>query len=361
MDKQGAIKIRLEKLRQCMKKDSIEAVLVSKRENYIYLSGFTGTSASLIITQERAVLLTDFRYIEQAGNQAGLFEITEYKGETAPAIGKSLKELGIRQVAYEHDFISCHEYEELLKNAEGIEFIPLKDLISKLRMIKDEYEIQQIIKAVEIADNAYTHILGYIKPGVAEIELAAELEYFMKKNGATGPSFETIVASGVRASMPHGVASEKKIEAGEVITLDFGALYNCYCSDITRTVFLGNPSPELKNIYKIVLEAQLAALESAVTGITGKELDGVARKIISLNSYGESFGHSLGHGVGLEIHEKPRVSPHSDIVMEENMVATIEPGIYVSGLGGVRIEDMVVFKGNKPMILTKSPKEPIII
>jgi Xaa-Pro aminopeptidase len=228
-------------------------------------------------------------------------------------------------------------------------------------MFKDDYELDIIKKAVKIADDAFTHILPYIKPGIAEIEIAAEMEYYMKKAGAIGASFETIVASGQRSSMPHGVASDKKLELGDPITLDYGAYYEHYCSDMTRTVFLGQPKDEMKKIYNIVLEAQLKSSEGAAAGLLGKDIDLIARDIIYKNGYENNFGHGLGHSVGLEIHEDPRFSPSGNIKIENDMVITVEPGIYVSGLGGVRIEDIILINDDKPINLTKSSKEMIIL
>lgn len=352
---------RLSKIREKLKKQDIDGALVTKRENYIYLSGFTGTSAYLVITQNDAVLLTDFRYVGQASVQAPLFEIVQYQGSIIIALNEVLKKKGVNRLGFEDSSVTYNNYSEFKDKLTVNDFVPLSGMIEAMRMIKDESEVGIIKKAVEIADNAFTHILGFLKPGITETEVAAELEYFMKKCGAKGASFETIVASGKRASMPHGVASEKKLEMGDVITLDYGAIYNEYCSDMTRTVFLGKPDDELRKIYGIVLDAQLKGLESAQKGLTGKEIDNTARDIISKNGYGSNFGHGLGHGVGLEIHEDPRLSPSGVYAMENGMVVTVEPGIYVNGLGGVRIEDMIVINGDKPLILTGSTKDLIVI
>lgn len=352
---------RLKAFREQLKSKDIDAALIMKRENYIYLSGFTGSSAFLVITQDDAVLVTDFRYVEQAGAQAPLYEVIQYQGSLIIALNEIYKAKGIKRLGFEDGYITFDKFEEFKTKFDIGEFVALGGIVENLRYIKDESEISVIRQAVKIADDAFTHILGYIKPGVAEIEIAAELEYFMKKNGAKGASFETIVASGERASMPHGTASEKRIQQGDVITLDYGALYNDYCSDMTRTVFLGEPDKQLKKIYEIVLNAQLKSLEGSKKGLLGKEIDFIARDIISKAGFEKNFGHGLGHGVGLEIHEEPRLSPAGAIKMENGMVATVEPGIYVSGLGGVRIEDIIVINEDKPLILTQSTKEMIII
>lgn len=355
------IQKRLVKFREKLKEKNVDGALVTKRENYIYLSGFTGTSAFLIITQEDAVLITDFRYVEQAGKQAPQYEIIKYQGSVLAAMNEVIKSKDIKKLAFEEGHVTYNKYQDYKDKLDVIELLPLQGTIENIRMIKDEYELGIIKTAVGIADDAFKHILGIIRPGVAETEIAAELEYFMKKQGAKGASFDTIAASGKRAAMPHGVASEKKIEMGDVITLDYGAVYKEYCSDMTRTVFVGKPDEELKKIYNIVLEAQLRAEEKAVAGLTGKEIDSVARDIIAGYGYGDYFGHGLGHSVGLEIHEEPRLSMAGDMIMKDGMVVTVEPGIYIGGLGGVRIEDMVVINGEKPLILTQSTKELIVI
>lgn len=357
----GYIEERLQRLREKLSDKGIDAALVTKRENYMYLSGFTGTSAYLLITQEKTYLITDFRYIEQATNQAPLFEVVKYQGSVVAAINSLITSSGIKSMGFEDSALTYDAYVKYKNNLKLQGFVPLEGIIEKLRIKKDDLEIKKIKDAVKVADDAFSHVVKLIKPGVAEIEIAAEIEYFMKKNGAIGPSFETIVASGKRAALPHGVASEKKLETGDVVTMDYGAIYGEYCSDMTRTVFLGKPSDELLKIYRIVLDAQLKAIEGAIAGVSGKDIDTIARGHIEKNGYENCFGHGLGHGVGLEIHEEPRLSPMGNLIMKDGMVVTVEPGIYVTGLGGVRIEDMIVINGEKPEILTSSTKELIIL
>jgi len=356
-----SIHARMEKLRKKMAEKGFDAALITKRENYMYLSGFTGTSAFLIITQHDAVLVTDFRYDEQATRQAPYYEVVKYQGSLTATLEKQIKSKNIQVLGFEESAISYERYVAFKEQLGVKEFVPLKGIIENLRVKKDKNEIDTIQKAVKIADNAFKHILGYIKPGVTEVEIAAEIEYFMKKQGATGVSFETIVASGKRSSMPHGVASDKKLEMGDAITIDYGALYNGYCSDITRTVFLGKPDEELKRIYNIVLDAQLRSIEGACKGVAGLQVDMIAREAISAAGYGQNFGHGLGHGVGLEIHEEPRLSPSGSVVLDNGMVVTVEPGIYIAGLGGVRIEDIIVISDDKPINLTGASKELIVL
>lgn len=352
---------RLSSLRIKMGEKGIEAALITKRENYIYLSGFTGTFANLIITQDDAFLITDFRYVEQASEQAKIFKTVRCFGKLEDTLDEILRNNNIKVLGFEESHLSFAKYSKYKQKFNIKEFVPLEGAVERLRMVKDKEEVDLIQKAVQIADNAFAHILEHIKPGMTEAEIAAEIEYFMKKQGSEGAAFETIVASGLRSSMPHGVASEKKVEMGDVITMDFGAIYKGYCSDITRTVFLGKPEKELERIYNIVLEAQLKAIEGAHEGLEGREIDCIARKIITEAGYGENFGHSLGHGVGLEIHEEPRFSPESGQIMENGMTVTVEPGIYVKGIGGVRIEDLIVINGQNPVVLTRSPKEMIVL
>ena len=352
---------RLEKLKLKLKEADLDGILITKKENYMYISGFTGTYAYLVITQNNAVLLTDFRYANQAKDEAKFFEIIEYEGRLLDALNNVIASNNIKNLGFEENVITYKTYVEMKKNLKVEKLKPVDGMVEDIRIIKDAKEIVIIKKAVKIADDAFLHILNYIKPGVSECEIALELEHYMKKEGAKGTSFETIVASGYRSVLPHGTASNKKIENNEAVTLDFGAIYENYCSDMTRTVFVGKPKEELYKIYNIVLEAQKTSVEGAKKGFTGKEIDSIARDIIDKNGYGKNFGHGLGHGVGLEVHEKPSISKRGDIIMKNGMVVTIEPGIYVENLGGVRIEDMVVIDHDTPIVLTKSSKELIVL
>ncbi|HOQ00227.1 MAG TPA: aminopeptidase P family protein [Acetivibrio clariflavus] len=355
------IERRIRELRSILSQKGIDAALITKRENYIYMSNFTGTFANLLITHDKAILVTDFRYTEQAKEQAQLYEVVQYQGNLNVTLNDLLTANNVKILGFEDGYITYKAYDDLSKNLSIDKLVPLERTIELLRLIKDSEEIELIKEAVRVADEAFSHVLKFIKPGVTETEIAAEIEYYLKKHGARGPSFDTIVASGWRSSLPHGVASNRVIEHGDAVTMDFGAICNEYCSDMTRTVFVGQPKEELKKIYGIVLEAQKAGVNGAVSGLTGREIDKIARDIISDAGYGENFGHSLGHGVGIEIHEDPRLSQQGTIKMRNGMVVTVEPGIYVSGLGGVRIEDMIVINDDKPMVLTSSPKDMIIL
>ena len=352
---------RLTDFRSKLKEMNLNGALITKRENYMYLSGFTGTSANLVITQNKAYLLTDFRYVEQSAKQAPLFEIVMHKSEINDSIHEIINSEGVRSLGFEDQSVSYAVYKVYSGKFAGVELKGVGEIIEDMRSIKDAREIELINKAVEIADGALAQVLPLIKPGIAELDVAAELEYRMKKLGASGPSFETIVASGLRSSMPHGVASRKKLELGDTITMDFGAIYSHYCSDMTRTVFLGRPDEKMLEIYKIVLEAQLTSEKGAIRGRTGREVDRIARDIIYGKGFEGKFGHGLGHSLGLEIHENPRLSMGGDRTLENNMAVTVEPGIYVEGLGGVRIEDTIIIRDEAPIVLTKSSKELIIL
>ena len=351
--------MKINKLREVMNEKGLEAVVILSPYNRRYLSGFTGTSGSLLITQDKSLLITDFRYIQQANDQAQDFEVINQEGPMLSKINDLIKEGQYKNVGVETHLITYNEYQAL--NTDAVELSSIEGVIETIRMVKDEFEIKLIQKAADIVDETYEHILKWVKPGMTENEVNNEMEMFMRSKGATCSSFDTIVASGHRGALPHGVASNKVIEEGDMITLDFGALYEGYVSDVTRTFAIGEPKEEMKKIYNIVLEAQLSALEQIKPGMTGKEADTIARDVIKSYGYGEQFGHSLGHGIGLEVHEGPALSQKSDIVLEENMCITLEPGIYVDGLGGVRIEDDVLVTKNGLQRFTKSSKDLIIL
>lgn len=354
--KRGDNLTKVSEIREELKKRNLDALLITNPYNRRYLTGFTGSAGVVLITPEDALFLTDFRYVEQAEQEAKDYTIIEHEPQLVNELKNQVKRLGINRLGFEAEHVTMAEYNEFKERLE-CELSPTTGIVETLRMIKTDEEIAIIQKAAEIADKAFEHILDVIKPGVREIEIANELEYVMRKLGATQSSFDTIVASGVRSSLPHGVASEKKIEAGELVTLDFGALYKGYCSDITRTVAVGNVSDELKEIYHIVLEAQERGVAGIKPGMTGMEADALTRDFITENGYGKQFGHSTGHGIGLEIHEGPALSPKSSTLLKKNMVVTVEPGIYIPNVGGCRIEDDIVLTENGNERLTRSTKQ----
>ncbi len=330
-----------------------EGFYISSYANIFYYSGFTSEDARLLITKNECILFTDSRYTVQASVEAKDFEIRDIKN-----IDK-LKEFGIEKLGFEEDNLTVRELAKI--NVGDIKVFPAGKMISKPREVKDKFEIAKISEAERLGDEAFYHILNFIKVGKTEKEIALELEFFMRKHGAEKLSFDTIVASGERSCMPHGVASDKVLAEGEFLTLDFGCVLDGYCSDMTRTVAIGNPTDEMKNVYDTVLKAQLTALEFIGVGKSCKDVDSVARKIIDDAGFGKNFGHSLGHSVGIEIHENPNLSPKSSDYLEVGNVLSVEPGIYLDGLFGVRIEDLVVISEKNTVNLTKSKKELIII
>lgn len=351
---------KLIRLREAMEKVNIDSLFITNPYNRRYLTGFTGTAGVVFISQKSAKLITDFRYIEQAGKQVQGFEIVEHKGTVIEEVAKQAQEMKSKKLGFEQEYLTFAAYKAYEKEVQT-ELVPISGIIENLRLIKTPAEIKILKEAADVADRAFTHILNFIRPGITELAVSNELEFFMRKEGATSSSFDTIVASGKRSALPHGVATDKVIETGDLVTLDYGAYYNGYVSDITRTVAVGQPSEELVKIYDIVLEAQLRGMAGIKPGMTGKEADALTRTFINEKGYGEYFGHSTGHGIGLEIHEGPALSIKSDLILQPGMAVTVEPGIYVPGVGGVRIEDdtMITLAGNEA--LTHSKKELIIL
>ncbi|MGL4644017.1 MAG: M24 family metallopeptidase [Vagococcus fluvialis] len=351
---------RVNNLREQMKSEGISSFLITSPYNLRYLTGFTGTTGLALIGLEEAFFITDFRYTEQAAKQCVGFEIVKNVGPILEVVADLVESKNIENLGFEESFVSFKQYVELEGLLE-VDLIPVSGMVEELREVKDEEEIAIVEKACEIADKAFSHILTYIKPGMTEIQVANELDFYMRSLGASSVSFETIVASGLRSAMPHGVASEKIIEQGDMITIDFGCYYNGYVSDMTRTISLGEPSDKLREIYNIVKEAQQKVLDVAKPGMTGVELDAVARDYIASKGYGEAFGHSTGHGIGLEIHEGPNVSKLAEKAFVPGNIITNEPGIYLPGIGGVRIEDDMLVTENGIKRLTHSEKELIIL
>lgn len=352
---------RLARLRRLMEERGLPALLVTNATNRRYMTGFTGSSGYVLITGDRAMLLTDFRYMTQAPQQAAGYEVIEHAPKAAETIKDVLDKLKIGKLGFEQNDLTFGTYRSYAETLTGIELVPTDSLVETIRMIKDASEIAVLKEAAQLADRTFSHILGLLRPGVKESDIALEIEMFVRREGASSTSFETIVASGERSALPHGKASDRVLQQSEFVKMDFGAHYKGYCSDITRTVVLGAPTAKHKEIYEIVLEAQLAALAGIRPGMTGKEADAIARDIIRRHGYGDCFGHGLGHGLGLDIHEAPRLSVSGDTVLQPGMTVTVEPGIYVPGFGGVRIEDDIVITETGNERLTSSAKELITI
>lgn len=352
---------RLARLRNKLNEKQVDGMLVTSAVNRRYLSGFTGTSGYLLVTADQAVLFSDFRYRSQAPAQAPDFTFVEHGQKPQETIRDKAREFGVRRLAFEDHDLTVADHHRYAEAFPDTELVPAGKLIEDIRMVKDEAELAVMREACAIADRAFQHMLDVLKPGVTERAAALELEFFMRKEGASGTSFETILASGERSALPHGTASDRVLGSGEFVTLDFGAYYNGYCSDLTRTVVLGPATDRHREIYNIVLEAQQAVLDGIRPGMTGREADKIARDIIGKHGYGDQFGHGTGHGLGMEIHEEPRLSLSGNIVLEPGMTVTVEPGIYVPDFGGVRIEDDIVITDSGADLLTHAPKDFIVI
>ncbi|SDY89015.1 M24 family metallopeptidase [Tindallia californiensis] len=343
------------KIREWIEENRADAVLITSEANRYYLSGFTGSTGMVLITKNSQFVLSDFRYRQQVREECT--DLTFLMTDSQHSVSDHFKDLGIRIVGIEENKVSYRQAVELMNHHEKIKLVPLKNLIEKLRSIKTKDEIEKIEKAAALSDVGWEYIKQHLHPGKKEKDLALDLEIFLRRNGAENISFPVILASGHRSALPHGVASDKIIEDGDLITVDFGSIVNRYCSDMTRTLVAGQANDKQKEIYHVVLEAQTKALEAVKPGVSGKELDDIARNIITKAGYGEAFGHGLGHGVGLEVHELPQVSQKGITRLTPGMVITIEPGIYLPGVGGVRIEDLVLVTNEGYQVLSQSCKK----
>ncbi len=354
---------RLRNLRKVLgeKEREVEGFLISNPINCRYLSGFTGSSVYLLITMEEAFLLTDFRYREQALEEAPCYSLISFQGSLASTLESFLKKKALKKIAFEHNHLTVYWYEVLRIKLPDLELVPLHQVVEGLRTVKDVKEINLIKEAARITEKSYKRILPFLKPGVGEEDVAIELDYIIKKEGGRKASFDFIVASGKRSSLPHGVASGKKLEHGDMVVIDFGIYYNGYCSDMTRTVAMSHAGNSERKKYRVVLEAQKKALEGIREGLSGEEADELARQVIIKEGWGDNFGHGLGHGVGLEVHEEPRLAPGNKNILKSGMITTVEPGIYFPGWGGIRIEDMVLISENSCELLTGDLKEELIV
>ena len=341
--------------------DGADCALITSDINRRYFTGMKSSAGAVLVFPDKTYLLVDFRYIEKARAVVKDAEVIELK-KLFPQLIELIKRSGANTMAIESETMTVrelHAYRHFFTDIEIIDDDSLSNAISSLRAVKDEEELACIIKAQRIAEEALEELLPFIKVGRTEREIALELNRLMFRKGAEDLSFETIVLSGANTSMPHGVPSDKAVQEGEFVLMDFGAVYNGYHSDMTRTVCVGEPTEEMRSVYNIVLKAQIAGIEAAHAGITGSELDKISRDIIEAAGYGDCFGHSLGHGVGMEIHEKPNASPNYKLPLNEGAVVTVEPGIYIAGKFGVRIEDFVILTENGCNNLTKCSKNLI--
>jgi Xaa-Pro aminopeptidase len=351
---------RIGRIKGILRDDNIDGILITALENVRYLSGFTGSDAALVMTETRGYFLTDSRYTTQAKKEVSGFEVIEYK-KKIEGLSDLINGLGLSGVGFETQGLTYQAHKELAEKISGGQLIPVIERIKNIRAVKDEEEIGRIKRAIEIASKSLRENAWRVAPGNQEREVALELEFSMRRNGADNIAFDTIVASGARSALPHGKASEKRIGEGEFVVIDFGARYRGYYSDETCTFFCGKPNRRQKEVYQIVKDAHDKTISSVRPRMKAVELDAVARDWIRNAGYGDYFGHGTGHGVGLEVHENPVIGPESEDVLVEGMVFTIEPGIYIPGWGGVRIEDMVVVTGSGCEVLTGLSKEVTVI
>lgn len=342
-----------------MAHSTIDAFFTLLPQNIRFISNFSGSSGAIFLTPEKSYFLTDARYVEQAAREVKGFEIIETK-KVAGELVKLVNSLSPRTVGFEGDHISFSQYSEFQRAFNNSSLLSTAHFIEDFREVKSLEEISCIKKAVAISALAFKKIVPMVKIGVTEKEIATQLEYEMSRNGSERVAFDTIVASGERGALPHGIASSKKIQAGEMVTIDFGATYKGYHSDCTRTLFVGEVDSKQKDIYNVVYSAQKKAIETVKAGVTAHEIDLKARAYIKKSGFGENFGHGTGHGVGLEIHEGPVIREGQETTLKKGMVITVEPGIYIPESGGVRIEDMLLVEEEGYTVLTSSIPKTIL-
>ena len=342
--------------------ETVDGLLLTSRFSRMYGAEFDIAEGVAIVTKKGCRYFTDSRYIESAQNNIQGFEVLEMSRNNpyAKLINDAIAEFGVHTLGYEEIYLTVSEL-MAFESKLNAKLVPYNEKIYGFRAVKEAWELDRMRKAQEITDTAFAEMLPKIKPGLTEKQLQAELVYSLLKNGADGMAFEPIVVSGPNTSMPHGVPGERVVQEGDFITMDFGATYQGYCADMTRTVAVGYVTDEMQKVYDTVLQAQTAAIAASKPGATGREIDGVARNIIADAGYGAYFGHGYGHSLGMECHEAPNCNPGGDRAMEKGMVSSAEPGIYLPGKFGVRIEDVVIFTEDGCENITKSPKNLIIL
>jgi Xaa-Pro aminopeptidase len=359
--------MRLTALREVLAERGLDAILISQPENRRYLSGFTGSAGWLIITAGQALLATDFRYYEQVGRQAPAFELAKIKTKFSDLLPDLFSGLGVARSApragrlgFESQHLTVDQLYTISQAAEAVEFVPLKDTVETLRAVKDEDEIDALRRSVALTDAAFAQFVEVVRPGMTEREAAWEIEAAMRTGGASKVAFDLIVAAGPNGALPHARPGDHAIQPGEPVVVDIGCVVDGYCSDMTRTFCLGQPSDKYLEVWQIVLQAKEAAEAVIRAGVSGVDADAAARNVIAAAGYGDYFGHGLGHGVGLAVHEGPRASRLSEDTLEAGMSLTVEPGIYLPGEFGVRLEDLVIIGEHGIEILTNTPKMPLV-
>ncbi len=351
------------RIQEALARRDLDAILITDEKNQRYATGFAFTDGIVVVAREKAWLLTDSRYIEAAENIAGgccSVQMFDRQHSMTDLIRAALSEAGAEKLAAEDEKLSHASWSSLAKTAER-QLLPAGNLMMELRASKSQEEIESMIQAQRISEKALEEVLHIIKPGMTEKQVMAELVYHMLRNGSEGNSFDPIVVTGAKTSMPHGVPGDEVIREGDFVTMDFGSLKNGYCSDMTRTVAVGHATEEMRKVYGIVLEAQLAGIAAARSGIPGKLIDQAARDVIEKAGYGPYFGHGFGHSLGLDIHEPPMAGPRGEALMVENDLCSAEPGIYIPGKFGVRIEDVMILRKDGAEVITKAPKMELIV
>ena len=334
-----------------------DAFLVTTLQNVFYLTGFTGSSGFVLVTANKAFFMTDSRYQTQSADEVQGYEIVIQKGRWTDEIAKLVLDAGGGKLGFESRNLTIETHSALSKGLEGVELVPFKDAVERLRAIKDESEIKKISEAIRRAEDGFRENISRVSPGMTEMETALGLEFNIRSYGARKMPFDVIVASGYRGALPHGIASDKRMKEGETLVIDFGGEAFGYQSDLTRSGVLGEPDRKQKEIYDIVAEAQSRAIEKVKPGVSCKEVDEAARGYIASKGYGDYFGHGLGHGVGIDVHEAPSVSYMSEDTLQAGMVITIEPGIYIPDWGGFRIEDMLLVTEDGYKVMTSLSKD----
>jgi Xaa-Pro aminopeptidase len=354
---------RVTGLRSQMGARDLDAALISEITNVRYLTGFTGSSGQAIVTGSANVFVTDSRYTIQAREQCVGWDVRTFASPVKGTdfLRDTVKDLGVTRLAFESDYVTHKLWQDWTRALEGVELVPSSELVDKLRAVKEPEEIQAIRRACELTDACFEYIRPKIQPNVVETDLALEIDFYFRRQGAEN-AFPTIAVSGERSARPHGSPGEKRIEVGDFVMLDFGAKLGGYCADITRTVVVGEASDRHRRIYDAVLKAQLAAIEALAPGRSGQEVDNVARQVLAEHDLDTYFGHGLGHSLGLAVHDPVvRLGQTSECILEAGNVLTVEPGVYIEGFGGCRIEDDVVVREEGPEVLTKSPKELLVL
>ncbi|MFN2292632.1 MAG: M24 family metallopeptidase [Anaerolineae bacterium] len=351
--------MRLEQLRRSLAEQELDAILISQPENRRYLSGFTGSAGFLLITAQEAILATDFRYYEQVGREAPDFQLAKIKSRFEDLLPDLVAGLGIKRLGFEAEHATVHQLYRWSELANNVEWLPQRQTVERIRAVKEEGELQALRRSVALTDAAFAHLLDVLEPGMTEQQAAWEIEVYMRTHGASKVAFDFIVAAGPNGALPHASASQHSIAEGEPVVIDIGCIVDGYCSDMTRTICLGQPDSRYLEVWQIVHRAQETAEANIRAGMTGIEADALARGVIERAGYSDSFGHGLGHGVGLAVHEMPWASPRNDNVLEAGMVLTVEPGIYLPGEFGVRIEDLVIIREEGVEVLTQSSKRAV--